>query len=465
MEKKVVACYVRVSTENQLENYSIEEQTERLELYCKSKDYIIYDMYIDGGYSGGNMNRPALQKLLLDVQSDKINAVLVYKLDRLSRSQKDTLTIIEDHFLNNGVDFISLNENFDTSTPFGKAMIGILSVFAQLEKDQITERFTMGRIGRSKAGYYHGGSTAPTGYDYIDGKLIVNPVTSCQVQEVYKQFLNGKSINAIQRFMHQTYGGWNSATLVLNVLRNSVYIGMVKFKGKEYKGIHEPIISQERFDRVQQFLNSEERESQKRTSQKNPFKAGFTLSGLLFCKRCGAKFSAEHGNYTCYSRSKNSKKHIKDPNCKNDKWKINDLDELVFDEIHLLHLDKKRLNNVIKPFQQEESSNEKYFQSKIEDIDKQIKRMLDLYQIGTLPIYEISERINGLQAEKVKLQNQLEQNRNLQKNKEKIDRFKQLVSEIEYMRTQSVEKKRIYISELVESIYIDGKDVFINWRL
>ena len=152
--------------------------------------------------------------------------------------------------------FISLNENFDTSTPFGKAMIGILSVFAQLEKDQITERFTMGRIGRSKAGYYHGGPTAPTGYDYKDGKLIVNPVTSQQVQEVYREFLNGKSINSIQRQMHEKYGGWGSATLVLNVLKNSVYIGMVKFKGVAYPGLHTPIISREQFERVQQYLNS-----------------------------------------------------------------------------------------------------------------------------------------------------------------------------------------------------------------
>lgn len=465
MNKMIVACYVRVSTENQLENYSIEEQIERLKLYCMSKDYIVYNMYIDGGYSGGNMERPALKQLLNDVTTGKINAVLVYKLDRLSRSQKDTLTIIEDNFLKNGVDFISLNENFDTSTPFGKAMIGILSVFAQLEKDQITERFTMGRIGRSKAGYYHGGSTAPTGYDYIDGKLIVNPVTSEQVQDVYKLFLNGKSINAIQRFMHKTYGGWNSATLVLNVLRNSVYVGMVKFKGKEYKGIHEPIVSQEQFDRVQQYLNSDERENGKRTSQKTPFKAGFVLSGLIFCKRCGAKFSAEHGNYTCYSRSKTSKKHIKDPNCKNDKWKIKDLDELVFDEITLLNMNRDRLNNITKPSTQKNVFDEKYFETKIQDIDNQIKRMLDLYQIGTLPISEITDRINALQLEKDKLQNQLEQNQNSQVNKEKVERFKQLVSEIEYIKTESVDKKRIYISELVESIYIDGQDVFINWRL
>ena len=92
-----------------------------------------------------------------DIKQGKADAVVVYKLDRLSRSQKDTLNLIEDYMLAAGVDFISINENFDTSSPFGRAMIGILSVFAQLEKDQIAERFTMGRIGRSKAGYYHGG--------------------------------------------------------------------------------------------------------------------------------------------------------------------------------------------------------------------------------------------------------------------------------------------------------------------
>lgn len=460
-----VACYARVSTENQLENYSIEEQTERLKLYCKSKDYKIYDMYIDGGYSGGNMQRPALQKLLSDVQSGKINAVLVYKLDRLSRSQKDTLNIIEDHFLKNGVDFISLNENFDTSTPFGKAMIGILSVFAQLEKDQITERFTMGRIGRSKAGYYHGGPTAPTGYDYKDGKLIVNPVTSQQVQEVYREFLNGKSINSIQRQMHEKYGGWGSATLVLNVLKNSVYIGMVKFKGVAYPGLHTPIISREQFERVQQYLNSEERESRKTTAQKTPFKAGFTLSGLVFCKRCGAKFSAEHGNYTCYSRSKSSPKRVIDPNCKNDKWKISDLDELIFDEIEHMSIDDDRLNQVVSSVKQPSAVDEASFQAEIEKIDQQIKRLLDLYQIGTLPISEISERVHSLQVEKEKLENQAKENRRQMSVKERIERFKQLVSQIQYMRTQSVEKKRIYVAELIETIYIDGKEVSINWRI
>ena len=163
-EKMMVFAYARVSTENQLENYSIEEQTDRLKSYCAARDWVLLHTYVDGGYSGGNTDRPALQAMLAQLRETHVDAVVVYKLDRLSRSQKDTLTLIEDELLAHGTDFVSINENFDTSTPFGRAMIGILSVFAQLEKDQITERFTMGRIGRGKAGYFHGGGNAPTGY-------------------------------------------------------------------------------------------------------------------------------------------------------------------------------------------------------------------------------------------------------------------------------------------------------------
>ena len=147
-----VALYVRVSTDIQVDGYSIDEQLERLEKYCDAKDWIIYNKYIDPGFTGSNINRPGLTKLLQDIHKGKIDLVLVYKLDRLSRSQKDTLYLIEEEFLPNNVDFISMTENFDTSTPFGKAMIGILSVFAQLERENIKTRLAMGHVGRAKAG-------------------------------------------------------------------------------------------------------------------------------------------------------------------------------------------------------------------------------------------------------------------------------------------------------------------------
>lgn len=112
-----VAIYVRVSTTSQAEEgYSIDEQKDKLEAYCKIKDWKIYDTYIDGGFSGSNTKRPELERLINDAKRKRFDIVLVYKLDRLSRSQKDTLFLIEDVFLKNDVAFISLQENFDTST-------------------------------------------------------------------------------------------------------------------------------------------------------------------------------------------------------------------------------------------------------------------------------------------------------------------------------------------------------------
>ena len=136
INKLKAALYVRVSTTEQAnEGYSIQAQTERLKNYAKAKDYFIIKTYTDPGFSGAKLDRPALQEMIKDIENNQIDIVLVYKLDRLSRSQKNTLFLIEDVFLKNNVDFVSMQESFDTTSAFGRAMIGILSVFAQLERD------------------------------------------------------------------------------------------------------------------------------------------------------------------------------------------------------------------------------------------------------------------------------------------------------------------------------------------
>ena len=190
------ALYIRVSTlEQAQEGYSVGEQKERLIAYCKAQDWLIADVYVDGGYTGSNIKRPGIQKLISE--TDKFDLVLVYKLDRLSRSQRDTLYLIEEVFLPNKVDFISMQESFDTSSPFGKAMIGLLAVFAQLEREQIKERTWMGRVARAKAGLYHGGGKIPIGYDYVEGHLVVNPYEAEQVQKIYDWYLAGASLKTI----------------------------------------------------------------------------------------------------------------------------------------------------------------------------------------------------------------------------------------------------------------------------
>ena len=362
----VAACYVRVSTENQKENYSIEEQKSRLRAFCEAKDIVIGKMYVDGGYSGGNLRRPALQELLRRLP--EYDLVIVYKLDRLSRSQKDTLMLIEDYFLARKVDFISVCENFDTSTPLGRAMIGMLSVFAQLEKEQITERFTMGRIARAKNGYYHGGPTAPVGYDYVDGQLIVNEKKARQVRELFERFCRGASIHDCWRHMQARYGtsgGWSSETQIRYVLVNEVYLGKVKFQGESYPGLHPPVIPEELFSRAQALL--QERKSN-HSAGSRPFAPRTLLSGLLICGQCGARFHGEHGWYVCGGRRKRRREKIAvstgqqagpeptrarrepadAPACGNRKWHIPELDALVIDTLCQLRFEVPPADAVAK---------------------------------------------------------------------------------------------------------------------
>ncbi len=468
-QQLLVFGYVRVSTDNQLENYSIDEQEERIKAYCTAKGWALLKIYTDGGFSGGNTNRPALQSMLDALKTTNVDAVVVYKLDRLSRSQKDTLTLIEDEFLSRNVDFVSINENFDTSTPLGRAMIGILSVFAQLEKDQITERFTMGRIARGKSGYYHGGSTPPTGYDYVEGKLEVNTYEAIQVREVFELFLAGKSINAIHRSMEAKYTTRWSPAKVRDVIKNSVYIGKVKFAGSEYDGVHKPLIEIESFEMANNLLNSSSGESKRHTVEKTPFRAEYLLSSLIFCRRCGARYSANHGYYKCYSRAKATKKFIKDPNCKNDHWMIPELDLLVLDSIcHLFNsppiLDAILQNAPSAGMTATIQVNKQEYIKRIKDIDKQIEKLIDLYQVGALPMESISQRLQLLSNEKETLQKQsLDTTEDTASSKQGfIKNIQQFMIGLDAV---PLETKRLLISGIIEAIWVDGGDVQIQWRI
>lgn len=464
-ENMVVVGYARVSTENQLENYSIEEQTQRLKAYCSAKGWSLRKLYVDGGYSGGNTNRPALQQMLSAIRAGGVDAVVVYKLDRLSRSQKDTLTLIEDELLAHGTDFVSINENFDTSTPFGRAMIGILSVFAQLEKDQITERFTMGRIGRSKAGYYHGGSHPPTGYDYKDGLLVVNEYEAMQVREIFSRFLSGKSVNSISRYLSGRYTTKWTPAKVLQILRNTVYVGKVHFRKVDYDGLHQPLVSMEDFQAAAALLDeSSERENKKTTAQKTPFRAGYLLSGLVFCGRCGARYSANHGYYKCYSRAKCSPQFVTDPNCKNDNWEIAKLDRLVQQEIRSIITQPDLLETITRAAadRHEAKIDRPALQKRISEIDSQIAKLVDLYQIGSIPMETITQRVTAISAERTHLQQQLDTPDLLPS----VERFLDAIENYKAgFDTGDIDSQRMFIASLVERIIIDGSSVNIIWRL
>ena len=277
---KVRALYVRVSTEAQAEEgYSVGAQTERLEAYCKAMGWTDYVRYIDGGWSGSNLNRPEMQRLIADAEMGKLKSVIVYKLDRLSRSQKDTLFLIEDVFLPNGIDFISLNESIDTSTAYGRAMIGILSAFAQLERENIYMRTRMGMLERVKQGYWPGGGGIPFGYDYDREQGILVPNADAEtVREIYELYIRGLSAQKIAERLGLRY-----EKLVDQILTRRSNLGLIDYKGVEYPGRHEPIVSEETFALAQ-------RKRRERAVKARATPAGtHLLTGLVWCGACGSR--------------------------------------------------------------------------------------------------------------------------------------------------------------------------------
>lgn len=412
-----VGIYIRVSTQEQAnEGYSIDAQTDRLSNYCKSRDWSIYNIYTDGGFSGSNMNRPALIRLFDDIKYKKLNCVLVYKLDRLSRSQKDTLYMIEDVFLKNDIDFVSLNENFDTSTPFGRAMIGILSVFAQLEREQIKERSLMGRIERAKNGLWHGGGFDPFGYKYINGQLIVDEFEASIVREVFELFNKKTAIYRINNILKDKYHLDIHETVIRSILTTPLYAGKISFHNNLYEGQHDAIISEDTYNLTTQLMTI-----RKELYNNKPFKKKTLLGGLLYCAHCGARYLAK-GNYsgrganrryrayyTCYSRAKSSKKYIIDPNCKNPSYAVCDLDAIILNEIEKLFtchdyfkeaISATPIETFINPNEEKISA----LRKKLDNIEAQITRLLDLYQVSGISIADIHDRISKLQDEKSTLQ-------------------------------------------------------------
>jgi site-specific DNA recombinase len=443
------ALYIRVSTAEQVENYSIESQRERLEAFCKSKGWTVYDVYIDGGYSGASTERPALQQMLKDLPN--IDAVVVYKLDRLSRSQKDTLELIEEHFLKNNVDFVSITETLDTSTPFGKAMIGILSVFAQLERETIAERMRMGHIKRAEEGLRGmGGNYDPAGYKRKNGELVINEEEAKHVQEAYNLYELTHSITKVQAQLKELqYPVWRFRRYN-DILRSKLYCGYVSFAGEHYKGKHDPIITEDQFDRVQILLS--------RHKGRNAGKAKESLlSGLMVCSICGEQFvthscmdrGKKYRYYLCRARRFSSEY---DKKCMNKSWNAEKLEGLIIEELNSFIVDKrvdKKETHVIN------------YDALLQKVDDKVGRILSLYEDGKLPKELLNKRLDLLDIEKKDLYlKKFQQNQRLTsiitKSELKQDAFD--------LMTADFPKRHSIIQKLINQIHITGENVEIEWN-
>ncbi len=323
------AVYTRKSTEEglQQEFNSLDAQREAAEAYVRSQAgqgwSLLPQRYDDGGFTGGNMDRPALQRLLDDIRAGQVDAVIVYKVDRLSRSLLDFARLMET-FERHKVSFVSVTQQFNTATSMGRLVLNVLLSFAQFEREIIAER-TRDKVAATRRKGKWAGGRPPLGYD-VDprgGRLLVNAEEAQRVRDIFALYLEHQALLPVVQELERR--GWANKswrtrkgqqrggrpftkTGLHRLLTNVAYTGRVRYKGEVHQGEHPPLVDAGVFQRVQQALG-----------QHGPtlgppalHRPGALLQGLLRCVPCGCAMTPAHAAkggrryryYTCVAAQK-----------------------------------------------------------------------------------------------------------------------------------------------------------------
>jgi len=281
------AIYTRKSSEEGLdmEFNSLDAQREACEAYVASQKpegwVALRDRYDDGGFSGGTLERPGLKQLLSDVEARLVDVIVVYKIDRLSRSLMDFAKLVE-VFDRNNVTFVSVTQSFNTTTSMGRLTLNILLSFAQFEREVIGERIRDKFAASRKRGMWMGGFV-PMGYDVKDRKLVINEPEAKTVQMIFERFAALGSASMLARAV-QSEGIINKRGkridkgFIYKLINNRVYLGEAVHKGTSYPGEHEAIVSKDLWDSVHAILQVSPRE--RRATNRNTSEA--LLKGLIF---------------------------------------------------------------------------------------------------------------------------------------------------------------------------------------
>ncbi|WP_194840872.1 recombinase family protein [Filobacillus milosensis] len=435
-EIKNVAIYCRVSTEEQAsEGYSISAQLHTLRQYASLYGWQVVEEYVDEGISGKDIKgRPAMQKLISDIDKGKFQAVLVWKISRLSRNMLDTLVLL-DKFEKYDVKFISYSENFDTSSPIGKLVVQLMASIAEMERNTLSENVKLGMTQRANEGRWNGGIVF--GYDSIKKELVINHEEAEIVHLIYNLYANGKGLKAIANHLNKS--GYRtkrnkhfSINGIATILDNHVYIGKIRWlqvenwdkkrrRGKNpnpilVDGEHEAIISEELWNIVQARRQSK---SFKQRQSHEPF----LLNSILRCPDCGQGMVPSITTHTRKDGSKRKHRyyvcgafHNKGSTaCKANSIKAYDAEEAVINRIKEFLNDAENFNKIIEDINRDIIHSNSGIKKQLEIIENELlevnarhEKYMEAFEQNLLPVSVVQERLQKL----TKLKNELEQNKN-----------------------------------------------------
>ena len=411
-QKKVrCAIYTRKSTDEGLEKEfnTLEAQREAGENYIKSFKHqgweALPDHYDDGGFSGGNLKRPALQQLLKDVEKGKVDMIVVYKIDRLTRSLLDFAQLVKTLEKHN-CSFVSVTQHFNTCDSMGKLTLNILLSFAQFERELGAERVRDKIAASRKKGMWTGGSV-PLGYTLKNKKLIIEPAEAEIIRFIFEDYARTRSEllttqHAIERGYTPKERKNKDGTLknkevfnhsmVNHILNNPLYLGKMPYKGELYEGQHKAIISQDLWDRVKSLKSDNLGNAFcPSRSVKNSL-----LKGLLECECCGTMIPTrcKRGNkyYEYYTTLKSVKEGAKAHPCKIESVPAGELDTFVLEKIQQIFKSPKIMREMAK---QLEEANPKYSANDAYNLANNIGEVFQYFEPATIHdfISEVVEKV------------------------------------------------------------------------
>jgi site-specific DNA recombinase len=445
------AIYIRVSTDIQAEQgFSISAQRQRLTEYVNSQGWNLVEQFIDDGYSAKDLNRPQMQKMIQGVKEKRFDVVLVYKLDRLVRSVGDLHELLQ-IFDKYDCKFKSATEMFETTTAMGRFFITLVAAMASWEREQLSERVHMGMIRKHEEGGFLGG-TAPYGYDLVNGEYIINEEESKWVKYIFENYdiKGGQSLSyELNKLgVKGKNGKFFTRAHIYQIINKPIYYGALRWNYKKrgkrtyeeilVPGKHEPIITKELFDKVEQIRK-------KRTQEKPKTHATYPFTGILRCKRCGhtmngSKRKKQYGEYRFYKCSGRFNKGICDMPILGEK------------DVEKEFLENLDLSQVELEVPAEETIDEKKVEKELKKIQQRMERLEDLYIDGDISKKKYKERLEIEQKKETELTQSLNTHTNIitpEKLKELMDSVKENWNQI------SLEQRKRLIHTLFEFIEIE----------